>query len=256
MHKMSIFFILTLGAALLLTSCSKEGPRGPTGPTGPSLGGSISGHVKLFDKYGSQVLTGLANVNLFLNGSATPQKPDATTGYYLFNTVSGVPMTTGIYSISASDSSYATTQKNNIQLVTGALNVDIRLSATPDSFVNNFHAYYNAGSANDSLVLTLSADSRTRYCIVFANNTAAVGHLPATYKWSKVISAAGGAPVIAFTVPGQDLINAGMTSGAKVYYAAYSYVVNDASVYEDLGTGQNVYNAVSTNAVADSTLVP
>ena len=57
-------------------------------------------------------------------------------------------------------------------------------------------------------------------------------------------------------VPRQDLNDVGYTSGTKIYYAAYSYVVGDVSVYEDQSTGRNVYNAVNTNAIVDTTYVP
>jgi len=246
--------ILILCASLLLGSCAKEGPTGPTGPVGPSLPGSISGHVKLFDMYGSQVLTGLGHVNLYLGSSSTGINPDSA-GYYQFTKVGTVPMTTGIYTISASDSAYGATVKGNIQLVTGALNVDIKLSAIPDSFVYTFRALHNTGAATDSLALTFKPDTRTRYCIVFAGSTADVGNLSASYLWSKVLSISPTAPFVSYQVPAQDLTDAGLVSGSKVYFAAYSYVVGDVSVYEDFATGKNVYNAVSGRLV-DSTYVP
>ena len=249
MQKKNISIILALSGILLLASCAKEGPTGPTGPVGPSLIGTISGHVKLYDQYGSSVLTGLSNVKLLINTSSVALRPDAN-GLYSFGS-----LTTGNYSINATDSAYAATSKNNIQLVAGTLNVDIKLSAIPDSFVYSFNAYHNTGSANDSLVLTFKPDTRLRYCIVFANSTTAVGNLPGYYLWSKVLSISPTAPLVTYAVPGQDLADAGMTSGNRVYYAAYSYVVGDASVYEDFTTGKNVYNAVS-GAHVDSTFVP
>ena len=244
----SLSVICSLGILTLLGSCAKEGPNGPTGPAGPSFTGSISGHVKLYDKYGSEVTTGLSSVKLSLNGAAAIN-PNST-GAYTYGSI-----TTGMYTITASDSAYASTL-SYLNFVSGALNKDVKLSALPDSFVYSLKAYHNTGSANDSLVLTFKTDTRVRYCIVFANNTAAIGNLPGYYLWNRVLSISPTAPSVTIVVPGQDLTDVGMVSGARVYYATYSYVVNDASVYEDVTTGKNVYNAVNSLPVIDSAIVP
>jgi len=242
-----------IGVIVLLASCAKEGPTGPTGNAGPLLTGSIGGHVKLYDQYGSSVSLSadLFKASLFLSPNGITQDSLANNGTYLFNYI-----TTGIYSIQATDSGYATTIKNNIQLVTGALDVDIKMSQVPDSFINSFSCYHNTGSANDSLVLTFAPDTRNRYCIIFASNSPAIGSLPGTYLYSKVLSISYTAPLVTYAVPAQDLYNVGFASGNTVYYAAYSYVVADASVYEDPATGQMVYNAVNAHPIVDTTLVP
>jgi len=245
----SVIAIITLFA-----SCAKEGPSGPTGPVGPSLSGAIIGHVKLYDMYGSSVTNNLNKVDLYLDGNTVPDTP-LVTGSYAFATYGGVALVTGIYSIAATDSGYGATLKNDIQLVAGNLNVDIKLSAIPDSFISSFTTYHNTGSPNDSLVLTFLPDSRLRYCIIFANSAAAVGGQPSYYLYSKVLSIAPSTPLVTYVVPGQDLTDVGMTSGKVVYYAAYSYVVGDASAYEDITTGKTVYNAIS-GGLADSTVVP
>lgn len=242
-------------AALLMASCAKEGPTGPTGPAGPSLPGTISGHVKLYDKYGSQVTTNLSKVALYINGSSTAIYPDDA-GYYLISKIGTVSLTTGSYAITAVDSGYGTTIKNNIQLVSGALNVDMRLSANPDSFITGFQAYHNTGSANDSLVLHVSADTRQRNCILLGYTSPQVNGQPTNYIWSKVVSISPTAPVVTYVLPGQDLTDLGLASGSKIYFAAYSYVIGDVSVYEDFGTGRSVYNAVNSNAIIDSAIVP
>ena len=251
LRKKLLFFY---GCLLLLASCAKEGPTGPTGSNGPSLSGSIGGHVKLYDMYGTQVLYGMDSARLYLNGTTTPLLPGIS-GSYLFNTYNGVAMVTGNYSVTATDSGYATTVKNNIQLVTGALNVDVKLSAIPDSFVYTFHAYHNAGSANDSLLFTFKPDTRQRYCIIFANTNTVINGQPGNYLYNKVLSIAPNTPGGTYLVPGQDLSDAGMVSGSSVFFGVYSYVINDASVYEDISTGRNVYNAIS-GGLADSTKVP
>ncbi len=250
MKKASFIFCL----AVLFASCAREGPTGPTGPVGPSLSGSISGHLKLYDMYGSSIDTGYTHAALYINTSTTALSPDVS-GYYQFATVGGVAITTGMYFITASDSAFARTIKNNIQIVSGNLNVDIKMSALPDSFLYTFSANHPAGSVNDSLAFTFKTDTRQRNCIVFANSSPTVNLQPANYMWSKVIGVSPAAPFVSFLLPGQDLINAGFKSGSKVYFAAYSYVIGDVSVYEDFTTGKNVYNAVSGVHI-DSTIVP
>ena len=250
MKRASLYICL----AILFASCAKEGPTGPTGPVGPSLSGSLSGHLKLYDMYGSSIDTGYTHASLYLNTSTTPLSPDVS-GYYQFTTIGGVAITTGMYSVAATDSAFAHTVKNNIQIVTGNLNVDIKMSALPDSILYNFSANHVTGSVNDSLAFTFKSDTRQRNCIVFANSSPVVNSQPANYMWSKVIAVSPTAPFVSFLLPGQDLINAGFKSGSKVYFAAYSYVIGDVSVYEDFTTGKNVYNAVSGVHV-DSTIVP
>ena len=93
MHSKKFTFIFVLGCIGLLSSCSKKGdtgPAGPAGPAGPTYTGAISGHVSLFDQYGSKVLNGLTSVQLSLNGAAATN-PDAT-GYYIYGGIA-----TGVY---------------------------------------------------------------------------------------------------------------------------------------------------------------
>ena len=204
--------------------------------------------------YGSQVTTGLNKAYLYLDGSTTADTV-LSTGGYSFTTYLGIQMVSGNYAITATDSGYGATIKNNIQLETGALNVDIKLSAIPNSFITGFSAHHPTGAAYDSLAFTFIADTRLRYCILFANNSPYIGGQPGYYLYSKVLSISPTAPFVNLNVPKQDLTNVGMISGQTVYYAVYSYVVGDASVYEDFNSGQNVYNAVS-GGIVDTTSVP
>lgn len=249
MIKTALYFLVFIA----LASCAKKGPPGADGYAGPADSGSIAGHVKLYDMYGSEVLNDLYRPALTLstplNGALATLKPDSS-GAFLFS-----PLAAGKYSITASDSAYASTTRSGIQLVMGALYADVNLSAIPDSFVSTFTAYHNSGSVNDSLVFTFLPDTRLRYCIVFANNIPTVSNATAYYKWSQVLSISPTAPLVTYTVPAADLVNSGIASGVPVYYVAYSYVVGDASVYEDLASGKKVYNAVS-GPVFDSTLAP
>ena len=57
-------------------------------------------------------------------------------------------------------------------------------------------------------------------------------------------------------IPAGDLYDDGLLSGSTFYCAAYGYVTGDVSVYEDLTTGKNVYNAVSANPVTATGVTP
>lgn len=231
---------------IFLAACSKEGPNGATGPAGPAYTGTISGHVSLYDKYGSKVLSGYKSAKIVLNGATV--NPDST-GFYSYGSI-----VTGNYSISASKDGYAATTLNNVQFISSTLNRDIQLSAIPDSFLNSFTSVLASDAATDSLTISVNADNRPRNSIIFLSNKPSVGN--GSYLLSYVKSIPATATTIIASIPAQDLYNAGFARGAIVYYAAYSYVVNDASLFEDLATGKNVYNAVNPNPLVDSTVVP
>ena len=243
----------------LLSSCTKTGstgpagatgPTGPTGATGPAYTGAISGHVSLYDQYGSKILTGLSNVAISLNDSAAIS-PNAA-GFYIFP-----GLVTGQYYINASATGYGATKANNFQLLSDTLNKDIKLSIIPTFSPTGFTEYATIGAVTgDSLVLNFTADTRARECIVFMNSTSTVNSQPANYLlyYAKAINA--NQTRVQITVPAQDLYDAGFASGQTVYYVAYGYVVGDASVYEDLNTGRNVFNAVSASSLTVSGVTP
>ncbi len=56
-------------------------------------------------------------------------------------------------------------------------------------------------------------------------------------------------------IPDYELHNANIFYGETAYYAIYSYVVNDASVYADPHTGKKIYTAVG-NPIVDSATAP
>ena len=144
---------------------------------------------------------------------------------------------------------------NNFQFINDTLYKDIRLSATPGFSLSSFTASHNAGSGFDSLVIAVVPDTRIRNCIIFVSNKPSVSNAPANYLYTYIKPINANASGITVRVPAVDLNNAGIFYGEPVYYAVYSYVVNDASVYEDMVTGNNVYNAVNYPLV-DSALCP
>lgn len=257
MQKRYLLPALFLASAVLFQSCKKgdtgpAGPAGPTGPTGPSYTGSISGHVILYDQYGARMLTGLNAAQVALNGDGTSRSLNAdTSGYYIFDSVK-----TGSYILAAQAAGYGSTEFSNLQYVLGQANRDIKMSAIPGFSPTGFTAYTTTSGSGDSLVLTFTADTRARNCIVFLNNNAAVYNLPSNYLivYTKAIPA--NATRVIINVPKQDLVDAGFTSGQTVYYAAYGYVVNDVSAFEDITSGKTVYNAVSTTPIMANAIVP
>ncbi len=253
MQRSNISLIIIFSIIVLFSSCAKEGPTGPTGPAGPAYIGSISGHVSLYDQYGSRVLTNLKKVQLLLNSNYVVVSQDTAispdnTGFYSYSNIA-----TGEYYMSATDTGYGATVINNFQFLNGNLNKDIKLSAIP-TFSLTFTSY--AGVVSDSLVINCTPDPQVRNCIVFVNNSASIGNQPAYYLLSYVKSIPANASQVTMVINKQELYNTEvLATGSMAYYALYSYVVNDQSVYEDQTTGKNVYNAVS-NPVIDSALVP
>lgn len=247
--------ILACSIAASIASCKKEhGPQGPIGPSGPSFKGVINGYVSLYDQYGSKTYQNLASVQVTLKNNAT--KNAGANGFFYFDSVS-----TGNYSITATGTGLATTIINNLGFVKDTFFQAIKLSAKPNFNINTFDAYHNTGSEFDSLVINVPSDTRARNIIIFAHNKPSVSNSPGNYLLSiikPVPAVAGGWPTmskIVVRIHASELNNANIFYGEQVYFAAYSYVINDMSVYTDPGTGKEVYNAVG-NALVDSAMAP
>jgi len=249
-----LFFIAICGI-LFCGSCTKKGSTGatgPGGPAGPAYKGAITGYVSVYDEYGNKTIPNFSNFQLTLKGGTTVTCNN--NGYYIFDNVA-----TGTYNITASGTGYAPTLVNNIGFVNDTFFQDIKLSAIPDFNLSTFHAYHNTGSLYDSLVITLASDTRARNLIVFVNNTSAVGNAPAnnitSYIKSIPTSVWPTTTQVVMKLANTDLNNVNIFYGEETYYAASSYVVNDASVYEDPATGKPVYTAIGT-ALVDSCIAP
>ncbi len=257
MHLKKYFTAGFLGSFLLLSACTKTGntgpagatgAAGPAGPAGPSYTGAISGHVDLYDQYGSKILTGLSNVQISLNGNSIVN-PDAT-GFYRFGNIN-----TGSYFMTASNSGFGATRINNFQYLSDTLNHDVKLSAIPGFVPTTINSTIIA--TGDSVALTFPMDSRTRNCILFVNTSAIVNGNPANYLivYTKAVAANTVKPTT-ILIAKQDLTDAGIMTGSTVFIAAYGYVVGDASAYEDFGTGKTVYTAISSSALTATFTAP
>jgi hypothetical protein len=251
--------VLAVCALSMLFSCAKEGPTGPTGPPGPYYTGNLTGFVSLYDKYGSQVLSGYGRTLVYLTGPnygpAIPNNRDTIKGQYTFTAIK-----TGTYTLSISDSSinavYAATKIQDINFVSGTFYQDVKMSAIPNQFIAGFASAKSAVSAFDSLAIYVTPEARDRNCIVFVGSNNGINSGITSYLLHYVVPIPANSPGAILLIPGQDLANAGLVSGKMAYYAAYSYVVNDASVYEDISYGKNVYNAVNDTSWIDSAIVP
>lgn len=256
MPKNRLLNILTIVCLLFFVACAKTGPTGPTGPAGPSYTGNISGHLSLYDKYGSPILSGFSSASLALSSTTAtltnnvPIHPD-NSGYYLFKDIK-----TGSYSIAVTDSGYAATIVGNIPFVVGTLNQDIKLSAIPDSFIKSFTADTGIAGDYDSLTIYTGQEIKGRNCVVFVNSNATVSNANSAHLLTYVIPIDPYIVRTTFLIPRSDMLNAGIAVGQKIYFAAYSYVVNDRSVYVDFASGKSVYNAVNSNPIIDSAIVP
>ena len=245
----NIPFILAIGVLALTSACTKKGNTGATGPAGPAYTGAISGHVDLYDQYGNKVLSGLSNASLQLNGG-TAITPNAT-GYYLFGN-----LMTGDYDITTTCIGYAATKTNNFQFLSDTLNKDIKLSAIPAFSPTSMTVYTALASPGDSLVINFTADTQPRNCILFINSNTTAGNLPVNYVLAVTKAIPANQTKVAIVISATDLYAAGFSSGITFYCAAYGYVVGDVSVYEDLSTGKNVYNAVGASPVTTTAIVP
>ncbi len=249
--KMKKYLGLIFATIITASSCTKKGDTGATGsqgPAGPSFTGAISGHVSLYDMYGSKVLTGLTNVQLTLSGSST-KSPD-NNGYYIYG-----PVTTGSYNLLASCSGYGSAKINNFQFLSDTLNRDIKLSQIPEYAPTSITVYPAVSVTGDSVVVTFNADSRARSCILFMNSNTTVNNEVENYLIAFTKNIVANASRVVFIVPTQDHHNAGLVTGAGVYYAAYGYAYNDASAYLDLTTGKLVYNSVSSSYLTANSTV-
>jgi hypothetical protein len=257
MKKISLFAALVLfTGAIYLSSCSKPaagpaGPTGPQGPAGPAMVGSISGHIDIYDQYGSQILnTKTAHAVLYSSsypshGSAIDSVYADSAGAYSFNNIS-----TGFYTIAYRDSNtYGQQLHQNVEFIGGGtLNLDGKISQIPNFNVTVINAdSVNHATMNVVMNCSVVSDIKQRTLLIFASNSAATSANPATYLVVASQNVKANVTSVVINIPLNNLYNAGMLSGSTVYFAIYGAASNfgSASSYEDFNTGRTIYTAIT-----------
>jgi hypothetical protein len=176
MKKTAVTALFTLSiAALFVGSCSKpdSGATGSQGPAGPLLSGTLSGHVDLYDQYGSQVLNSkTAKVVLYNSGGAIVNSMNAdSTGKYSFSNI-----TSGIYTLAFVDSNYGEQLHQNFQFLGGGdLNVDGKISQIPNFNITGITIdSINHTTGNVVLTCSIVSDTKARTLLVFASGSGSV----------------------------------------------------------------------------------
>ncbi len=251
MNKKQLIGVAALGVVSVFASCSK----GKQGNPGPSFTGAISGHVMLYDQYGTKVNTGLSGIQVTLSNPTTTVTTDAN-GYYLFTGVTTRDYTILVHDPNTTPYTYGDNEAVNFQYLADTLIKDIKLSAIPSFSPATMTAVMSATTPNDSLVFTIAPDTRARDIIVFVNNNSTVNNQPANYLLAYVKAVPANATTVSLLVPANDLHDQGINSGNTAYYAAYGYPTSNSSIYEDIATGKSIYNALSTASVSASAIAP
>jgi hypothetical protein len=248
--------IMLFTGAIYLSSCSKPaagptGPTGPQGPAGPSMTGSISGHIDLYDEYGSQILNSktaravLYSSNYPSHGSALDSVYADSSGAYTFSNIS-----TGFYTIAYKDSNtYGVQLHQNVQFIGGGtLNLDGKISQIPNFNVTTINAdSVNHATMNVVMNCSVVSDIKARTLLIFASNNPVTSSNPANYLVVASQAVKANATNVVINIPLNNLYNAGMLSGSTVYFAIYGAATNfaTASSYEDFNTGRNIFTAIT-----------
>ena len=244
-------YLFVLAGVLLATACTKTGPQGPAGATGsagPVLTGTISGHVILYDTYGSVIGASKAGARVVLynsNNTVVDSLNADSTGFYSIPNVS-----TGIYMLAFRDTNFGQELHQNLEFTGGGtLNVDGKMSRIPTFNITSV----NADSVNHTLqtvVINCSITSypRQRTLLVFIGATGYTSSLPSTYLMTVAQNVAAGKSAVTINIPLGALYSAGFNSGATAWFAIYGAAsnYNGSSSYEDYNTTRNIYNAITT----------
>ncbi|HXP49258.1 MAG TPA: carboxypeptidase-like regulatory domain-containing protein, partial [Bacteroidia bacterium] len=203
---------LIAATAILINSCTKptNGATGPQGPAGPSLSGVLSGHVDLYDQYGSQILNSkTAKVILYNSGNVIIASMNAdSTGKYSFSNIS-----TGIYTLAFTDSGYGQQLHQNFQFLGGGdLNVDGKISQNPNFNITAVTVdSINHATGNVVLNCSIVTNTKVRTLLIFASGSSSVSSDPANYLTVTSQSVKANATSTVINIPLSNLYNAGLT---------------------------------------------
>ena len=245
----NLLFVFLLSLAIIIVGC-KKGDTGPQGPAGPVLEGSIAGHVLMFDSYGSQMMTELAGIKVYIEGKTDTVTTDSTGAYSFSN------LTSGNYTVVATDTGCGTVKTLNIQFIGGLSPRDLRISKLPNFDLNSITAIDTLGQIQ--VTATVNADAKARTALFFVGKQSNTSSHPDSYLtfYARTINA--NATSFKFTIQTSDMLNLGFNAGDAIYIAGYaaSTNYNNTSSYEDLATARTVYNAISPYYLPASTLIP
>ena len=255
----SVFIILL--STLFFAACKKgdtgaTGPAGAQGVQGPSYTGTITGFVTLFDQFGTKVTTNLATIKISIDGTTVAAKTDATGKYTINN------LNTGNYTLTVTDTTnvYAGTKLQEIQLVSGTVEHDVKLSAIPTFTIQNFVAKDTTISSTKYIKLTVyptTTDPHARTVAAWFNNTSAVTSSPESSLGVYAITIKANATTGTLLIFQSDFTDAGFASGSTAYFMGYAASANftSSSDYEDFNNGRAYLNAVAANGLAANALV-
>jgi hypothetical protein len=249
MKKLHSLLILSSGI-LLFGACTKTGPTGPAGSAGsagPVLTGSITGHVILYDQYGSIMAASKAGARVVLYNSSNAVvdslNSDAT-GLYTINNVS-----TGIYTLAFRDTNFGQELHENLEFTGGGtLNVDGKMSRIPTFNITTMNVdSINHTTQNCVINCSIVSDTRQRTLLVFIGNSASANSNPANFLFTFAQNVGAGKTTVVFNIPLGALYSAGFSSGSTTYFAIYGAAsnYNNSSSYEDFNTTRNFYNAIT-----------
>ena len=250
-YFLSIVCILFVAA---FSSCTKTGPTGPQGAQGvqgPSYNCTISGFVTLYDQYGTKITTNLSTIKVSIDGTSIYAKTDATGKYTINN------LKTGNYTLTVTDTAgiYAGTKLQEIQLVSGTVEHDVKLIAVPTFTIQNFVAKDTTINSVNYIKLTVyptNTDPHARTVAAWFNNSSAVTSSPESSLGVYAVTIKANAATGTLLIFQSDFTDAGFTSGSTAYFMAYAAASNftSSSDYEDFNNGRAYLNAVAVNGLA------
>jgi hypothetical protein len=238
------------------------GANGANGSAGPNLSGSLEGVVSLYDVSGSKVVstTALAGDTIVLtnNSNGTAWKTaTSTTGSYTFANI-----TTGTYSMTVTKPGYGSVIAQGIQFAGGGnADRNFALGAIPTTGVSSVVAvdttYASTGVNYIKIRGGVTATSGGSTVIVFVSlpylsyGSTTVGNFSASYT----VAVAPGTSAYKILIPTADMYNYGFASGNSAYFATCILGgTTSTSSYADWATGQTVYTALSPSTVATTTV--
>jgi len=239
-------------ACLSWAACKKKevtGPQGPVGPAGPAYKGVVTGHVGMYDQYGSRMVFNYTPLQVTLSGYDTVMTDSL--GYFHFDSVA-----TGNYKLTVNAAEFGSTVVRNVNVIKDTTYQPVKVSQKPQFDITALTATKLEATAEVQITLTFPIEGRVRNVLLLIGKTADVSGDPSTYLLSYVKTIpASSFGTFTTRIPVSDLNNARIFYGDVVHIAAYSYVVSDMSTYEDPITGRNVYTAIGQRVV-DTCMAP